>query len=284
MTRVNKLIKTLTKGPDYERWQAAEDLGKLGHPKGVDPLIKALDETEDFVRANAVAALGLLGEKRAVGAVVKALEDENGRVRSRAAEALGRLTHTGSLEPLIKALGDPKTSVRRHAATSLGRLGDIRAVDPLVEALDDSHKSVQKKAALALGELGDTIVLRLLTGKGFEDGARKLSFKLLAEAASTTRRVRGQLDALAGRDGRLTAEDLAALDRDAADLARARLVAEIAGDEQLLALIAATVEELIKLHPKVQIVVEGDYVSGSKTTVRDSVVSRSRVGGDEGGG
>jgi len=41
------------------------------------------------------------------------------------------------------------------------------------------------------------------------------------------------------------------------------------------------VEELIKIHPKVQIVVEGDYVSGSKTTVTDSVISRSAVGGGD---
>ena len=37
MTRLSKLIKTLQKGNSYERWQAAEDLGKLGHPKAVEP-------------------------------------------------------------------------------------------------------------------------------------------------------------------------------------------------------------------------------------------------------
>ncbi len=281
MMRLSKLIKTLRKGTSYERWQAAEDLGKLGHPKAVDHLIKALEDPEEYVRANAAMALGLIGELKALKPLLEALKDENGQVRGRAAEALGRMAHVSSLTSLIKALGDPKACVRRPAAVALGRLGDERAVDPLVEALDDPDKRVARQAALALGELGDTIILRLLQEKRFDEGARKLSFKLLAEAAATARRIRGQLDALAGRAGNLTAADLAALDRDAADLARAKLVAEIAGDDQLLALIAATVEELIKLHPKVQIVVEGDYVSGSKTTVTDSVISRSQVGGDE---
>lgn len=282
MTRLSKLIKALRKGTSYERWQAAEDLGKLGHPKAVAPLIEALGDSEEYVRANAAAALGLIGDLKALEPLLKALEDDNARVRGRAAAALGRLAHASSLTPLIKALGDTRPNVRRPAAKALGRLGDERAVDPLVEALDDPHERVARQASLALGELGDTIILKLLKERGFEEGARKLSFRLLAEAAATARRIRGQLDLLAGRAGSLTAADLAALDRDAADLARARLVAEIAGDDQLLTLITATVEELIKLHPKVQIVVEGDYVSGSKTTVTDSVISRSRVGADEG--
>ena len=70
---------------------AAEALGRLGDPRGVEPLIEALKIKEPrsgYLRCMAARALGQLGDARAIPALEAALDDRSIYVREAAREAL----------------------------------------------------------------------------------------------------------------------------------------------------------------------------------------------------
>jgi HEAT repeat protein len=57
------------------RANAAQALGALGDPRGVDPLINLMRDPHPLVRTKTAIALGKLGDLKAVPALVKAIDD-----------------------------------------------------------------------------------------------------------------------------------------------------------------------------------------------------------------
>jgi HEAT repeat protein len=158
---IEPLIKTLA---DWDtRDSAANALINLGEPT-VEPLIKALSHNQtNCIRKTAAELLGKLGDKRAVAPLVEALRDTQ-EVRITAFNALVMLKDVGAVDFLIKTLSDTyycqssSCSTAKNALTALGKLGDPRAVDSLIKALEYQFDDVRKTAAEALIMLGGSAI------------------------------------------------------------------------------------------------------------------------------
>jgi HEAT repeat protein len=160
MISQDELIKKIKSDYRNRRW-AAEQLGKIGDARTVEPLCRALTGAYDYV---AVEVLGRIGAA-AVEPLCRALADADKDVRDIAAKALGKIGDARSVEPLCRALGDADQDVRRHVAEALEKIGDARAVEPLCRALGDPNGLNARSGgawpethsvAEALGKIGDT--------------------------------------------------------------------------------------------------------------------------------
>jgi HEAT repeat protein len=116
----------------------------------------ALKDNNSTVRMIAAQDLGKLGDIRAVEPLILALKDDNSWVRFSAAEALGNVyqnindsdinaddndaqnNKTKAVKQLIQSLSDGDNNVPYIAAKSRGIIGDRRAIEPLASALKDS--------------------------------------------------------------------------------------------------------------------------------------------------
>jgi len=129
------------------------EIPKLGKP-AVQPLIHALTYQPFFDRYQAAEALGKIRDSVAVEPLIKALEDRDKLLRSSAAESLGKIGDDRALDPLIDALRDNEAAVRRQAAGSLGKLALPKAIGPLKDRLKDLDSGVRRETAESLDELG----------------------------------------------------------------------------------------------------------------------------------
>ena len=194
---VEQHLKTLRGGASWsERTEAAEKLGRIGHPRAVLPLIETLqDSSEDQqVRIAASRALAKIRDPRAIQPLVEALGTDVPAIvqpladvlegfgedgvptlvnvlqsskaegqRYWAARILARSQNPKTAVPLIGALKDRSEKVRAEAARSLGRMKIHHAVHPLIDALlRDPVAVVRQEAARALGEIGDEHALETL--------------------------------------------------------------------------------------------------------------------------
>ena len=152
---VDPLIASLDDDDDNVRREVALALGRIGDKRSVDPLIASLDDADDNVRREVALALGRIGDKRAVDPLIKLLGDTDNGVREKAAESLGNIGDKQAVAPLIELLGDADSDVREEAADSLAKIGDKRAVGPLIKLLGDAEYRVREKAVESLGKIGD---------------------------------------------------------------------------------------------------------------------------------
>ena len=190
---LSSLGSALVSQPDTSedvRSAAADALGELLSPEGVEPLSQALaTDPSPMVREASAEALGALGQGGSASPLEEALaSDEEEDVRAAAADALGDLLSPSSLPPLLEARSNdpsPKVrgkcngavsrfglprlgqalqdsddpSVRAAAAQVLGEHGDASAADNLIDALQDSEDEVKEAAQEAVENLGNVTPL-----------------------------------------------------------------------------------------------------------------------------
>jgi HEAT repeat protein len=205
---VRQKIQALRRSDAATRRAAAEDLGKMGDPRAVEPLIAALHDPDESVGNAAAVALGQSGDLRAVrplaaalkqaairwsaarglvelgnpalGTLVAALSDEDVEISK---ALLAHLKQYGIkdprlVQPLLRQLRSGDWFVRRSAAELLGGTRDPRAVEVLTEALQDENRLVREEVARVLGEIGDARVvealLRALQDRNTAEVARAL--------------------------------------------------------------------------------------------------------------
>jgi HEAT repeat protein len=120
--RVALLIDILLHGSPTIQGAAAEALGYLGDPDGVNPLLLFVHDSRDELREIAAEALGRIGDLRAFDAVLALLKDESEWVRRAAAAALGDLGDRRAIEPLSAAMQDENTVVQDAAFDALKKL------------------------------------------------------------------------------------------------------------------------------------------------------------------
>jgi len=104
---------------------AAQDLGKLGDIRAVEPLILALKDDNSWVRFSAAEALGN---------VYQNINDSDINADDNDAQN----NKTKAVKQLIQSLSDGDNNVPYIAAKSRGIIGDRRAIEPLASALKDS--------------------------------------------------------------------------------------------------------------------------------------------------
>lgn len=151
---MRRLDPVLRLAEEAVRNRAAEQLGKIGDRRAVEPLLYAL--AREGVR-EAMGALARFKEERAIPHILRRLEDPCDRAA--AAEAL--LTFGRTAVPALAATlkecrpswrDEAPVSIERRAeaARLLGIIGDRSVVPRLVPCLDDPAAAVQLEAALAL--------------------------------------------------------------------------------------------------------------------------------------
>jgi len=136
--------------------RAAAALGKVGHPRAVDPLRAALRDKSPEIRKAAAEALGKIGDDSAEPSLLQTLNDETPSVRWRAAQALAEMGNPQAVHPLIEFAAD-ETLVEE----AFRILRELLAVDAGKIATQDLH---------ALTRL-DTVLSRL-SGSGAHMGIR----------------------------------------------------------------------------------------------------------------
>jgi HEAT repeat protein len=158
---VPTLLAALDDSDPFVQKSAAEALGEIDDPRGLEPLLKLLDLRRKVswqVRGAAARALARLKSPRAVPSLVRALNHPDDHVQTCAAEALGRMKARAAVTALCLALLDEKNHSahsRGAVAIALGRIGDAEAVPYLIKALEDSQVYVQRRAVEALAMLKD---------------------------------------------------------------------------------------------------------------------------------
>ncbi len=142
--------------------RAAEQLGRMGDRRAVEPLLYGL--AQDGLR-EAMGALARLREPRAIPHIVRRLEDPCDRAAAADAllafgsTAVPALTATLTEQHPSSEDESPMSAERRaEAARLLGTLGASQALEALRSRLDDPAAAVRLEAGLALAALtgGDT--------------------------------------------------------------------------------------------------------------------------------
>ncbi len=136
--------------PHYSvRIAAAEALGDMEDPDGVEALVKALGDAREDVRIAVILALGRIGDRRAVDPLIHLFRDRYHGVRVAAADAVAEFGR-GVLRELEEALDDPLPVVRVTAAKAIGLIGATESVPVLITHLGDSAPDVRWSVARAL--------------------------------------------------------------------------------------------------------------------------------------
>ncbi len=123
---LDKLIDALRHPVPSKAALAAQILGQLGDPRGVEPLLDIFDRTRDpEIQEAAIRALGELGDPRAIALFARVLEESDRFITLRvaAAEALGRIGGDQAIEALQGVAKRDDRSVSRAARAALAELG-----------------------------------------------------------------------------------------------------------------------------------------------------------------
>jgi HEAT repeat protein len=129
---IDLLISSLSRLDGIAR-SAARELGRLGHPRAIQPLADLLGVPE--VNDAGAEALIRVGAK-AVDVLIPLLRSENALARRTTARALGEIRDARAVEPLMTVLqGDDDYAVRTAAADALGQIKHQRAIWALVNVL-----------------------------------------------------------------------------------------------------------------------------------------------------
>ncbi|MBM3315713.1 HEAT repeat domain-containing protein, partial [candidate division WOR-3 bacterium] len=141
--------------PDAQvRLAAATALGRIRQPHSAELLGQVLEDPDEKVAAAATSGLETLGEL-AIEPLVRLLASERPETRVRATDVLGRLRHKGACARLTSALDDQTAWVRIVSCQALGEICETSAVPALVKVLSDRDVVVRAMAAEALGKLKD---------------------------------------------------------------------------------------------------------------------------------
>ena len=180
---VKALAKALADQKDAQvRCAAADALGSIGDPRGVEPLVAAMRDPAEPVRQVAAAALVQIGDERCIEGLTALLGDKDATTHGAAVGALQKIglpavrglvvalgceaaVSTVALEalkglglpalaPMMAALKDAGETAGHAAIWVLASFG-APAVEPLLAALEDENGNVRMTAAGSLGGIGD---------------------------------------------------------------------------------------------------------------------------------
>lgn len=129
---------------------AADILGAIGQPAGVEPLLRAIADPEENVRAAAAEALGAFRQERVVQALRRALQQEGLLVQLSCLSALERLSADVPFEELAAHLG--RGPLRPALFRLMARLDDDRVLPILQQGLSARQRGEQIAAVRALAD------------------------------------------------------------------------------------------------------------------------------------
>jgi HEAT repeat protein len=237
------------------REAAVSALGAIGDASAAPRLVRTLGDVDARVRRAAVGALARIGGREQVVALVGRLDDDDPAVRGDAARALARIGDGRAVVPLISRTRDPVPEVRGAVFHALGELGDTRALSSLLGGLRDDAEEARLAAIAALGRLGSPTAAEALAERAEAGDVRTrraavaalgrlpgaYALRTLVEALGAPYTASIAATALEARIREAAPTDrreavvavAAALERDEARRAAARLLAALARDVDL---------------------------------------------------
>lgn len=151
-------VSALATGNSLEVRNAADALGRVGHPRDIADLDAALSRSalSEEARAHVVRAIGKLAHASGAAALSGAMSDSSARVRREAVIAWSALLRQSNAAPVVGLVSDTDLSVRRAATQAVGRFREATARAALEElVVSDADAAVRRNAAWALGRIGD---------------------------------------------------------------------------------------------------------------------------------
>jgi HEAT repeat protein len=196
---VDPLLENLKQGPLYMRLAAIRALGKLGDIRATNPLLRILENQDKLVWHETVKALGNLGDPTVVDFFLQVLEGEHGNneLRCEIVEALGKIGDRRVVGTLVRLLPDESERMRYTIAKSLGRIGGREAVESLAKLADDQSPIVQSCAIEALGNTDNAESTEILIQLHKYHHSRTIRSQ--ASQALSTKRPRSSLNKLIRR-------------------------------------------------------------------------------------
>ena len=133
-----RILPLTTSSEEWLREAAVIALGFKDNAAAVARLSEmAEDENERYrVRECAAESLGRIGDPRGINSLAKALVAKKDLIRRKAAWALGETRSPKAVPALLKALDDPSGQVVKYAAQALGKIGDKKTAPAIVELFD----------------------------------------------------------------------------------------------------------------------------------------------------
>ena len=161
-----RAVAALATGNSVEVRNAADALGRVGHPRDVADLDAALARSalDAEARAHVVRAIGKIAHPSGAAALEGAMADSSPLVRREAVLAWSSLLRQDGAAPVVALVTDTDLSVRRAAAQAVGRFREASARAALEElVVSDADAAVRRNAAWALGRIGDAASRTALT-------------------------------------------------------------------------------------------------------------------------
>jgi HEAT repeat protein len=151
---VEKKLKSLRRGKEWERTAAATALRRFDRPEVVAALRAALDDPSPDVRGAAARALHDLGAIDSAKTLVDKLVIE-ASLPPHALRDIFRKLGRRYCDDMLDVLRSDVETARIVAIDSLAHSGELRVVDPLLRLISEGSKEITANAFRALAILGD---------------------------------------------------------------------------------------------------------------------------------
>ncbi|NLK50992.1 MAG: HEAT repeat domain-containing protein [Syntrophomonadaceae bacterium] len=145
-------LKQLESSDPQERAQAAEILGILQSPSGVEPLLDLLGDAEEDVCWAASAALQRIQEPTTIDPLIRALDEPGEATPARVADILLAMG-PAIVENLLQYLPQMGEQGAGTVLAILGHIGDERALPALMAGAQADSPWIRSQAVQALGEM-----------------------------------------------------------------------------------------------------------------------------------
>jgi len=151
-------VNQLATGTSLQVRNAADALGRIGHPNDIADLAGALQRSgvDAEARAHVVRAIGKISHVSGGAVLSDAMADASPQVRAEAVHAWSVLLRQDNAAPVAALVTDTDLSVRRAATQVVGRFREASARGALEQlVVSDADAAVRRNAAWALGRIGD---------------------------------------------------------------------------------------------------------------------------------
>lgn len=194
---MQQLLEQLTHDEFSVRYDAAQQLGKLGDPRAVDGLTARLNDENPKVKYAALSSLVKIGSTRAaIPTLTALLNDLDSRLWKLLTLDIGMRLRTGLLnmveagnteaaDLLISGLDNPDLNELQRALVIrlIGRTSDPRMTETFIDMLMIASDNLQAASAEALGYIGDVQAVEPLMNvlEDADSALREISMMSLAK-------------------------------------------------------------------------------------------------------
>lgn len=149
-----ELLKTLETGSNFEKGQAAIQLGNRGITKAIPSLRNLLKDKDPGLRAGAAIALGDLKDKSSSQTIANLMWSDTENPKDVYLDALTRMKDVSVVSRIYPLLSDENDTLRLQTVDSLVQIGANSVGSQILAlALKNQNREKDKTFAMALGKL-----------------------------------------------------------------------------------------------------------------------------------